>query len=413
MKENSSARGHSRRRFIQTSAGIVGAASLPMFGIGSAWAQQSIKIGVAVAKQGPLAQQGADIVAGMQKAIEDAGHKALGRSIELVWVDESTPQESVQNAGKLIEEQKVIAILGGTTSSTSLAMGAVALRAKVPLISVVGAAREITGKDCNPFMFRLPASVPVYARAMAPQLLALGKRWYFIAGSFAFGEDVINSFSEVLLAAGGVVAGIDRVPVATTDYSSFVLKARAAKPDVLVSGAANVEPILKQLKELGLTGRLPVAGPGVSDTDLWSASQAARTGIFGKPWYFNDPLNGAEERAFVASYTQKEGKPPSDRVFGGWLSVRLVLAAVGQAKSLESVAIAKALNEVRLQDDDSPYGFRASDHQLIRRVVIGTARPNAANKWDTLQVQEKRPSPGELERDFGPPEQFGCKMSAI
>ena len=79
---------------------------------------------------------------------------------------------------------------------------------------------------------------------------------------------MITTFSDILKAAGGTVLGANRVPVGTTDYSSFVLKARAAKPDVVISGAANVEPLLKQFKEPGLTGNLMIAGPAVSDTDL-------------------------------------------------------------------------------------------------------------------------------------------------
>src|SRR6218665_1906885 len=235
-----------RRTLLKASAGAVLAA--PFF-IPKATAQQTVKIGVVLAKQGPFAQQGTNMARGIQIAFDAAARQVLGRPAELVWLDEPNPQVAVQNITKLIEENKVMAVLGGSSSAPTLAMAAAALQRRVPLLSVNGAAREITGKDCNPFMFRLPASVPVYARAMAPHMLTLGKRWYFIAGSFTFGEDVISSYSEILKAAGGTVVGVDRAPVATTDYSSFVLKARAAKPDVLISGAANVEPILKQVHE--------------------------------------------------------------------------------------------------------------------------------------------------------------------
>jgi branched-chain amino acid transport system substrate-binding protein len=72
----------------------------------------------------------------------------------------------------LIQDNKVSIVLGGTSSANTLAMGAVAKRSRVPFIGLNAAAREVTGKACNRFMFRAPASVPVYARAMAPELLA-------------------------------------------------------------------------------------------------------------------------------------------------------------------------------------------------------------------------------------------------
>ena len=404
-----------RRVFLQKSGAAAAAASLPSFYIGSAAAQESLKIGMVIAKQGPFAQQGSDILQGTQLAFDEAGGKVLGRPAELVWADEPNPQGAVQNITKLIEEQKVIAVLGGTSSATTLAMGAVALRSKVPFISVNGAAREITGKDCNPFMFRSPASIPVYAEAMAPHMLAVGKKWYFIAGSFTFGEDVISTFSEILKANGGTIVGADRAPVATTDYSSFVLKARAAKPDVVISGAANVEPLLKQFKELGLTGKIMIAGPAVSDTDLWSASPDALAGIFGKTWYYNDPNNSPADKAFVQAYRAKHGKPPSDRVFFGWHSMKILLAAIQQANAADPVRITRALEEVRIQDGSTVVQFRKGDHQLLRRLVVASARkPNPADKWDILDIKSSTvANAAALEKMYGTPSELGCKMAPI
>lgn len=404
--------GFGRRQFLK---GAAAAASFPAFYIGTAAAQQPLKIGMVIAKQGPFAKQGGDLAAGAQLAFDEAGAKVLGRPAELMWLDEPNPQGAVQNVTKLVEEDKAIAVLGGTSSATSLAMGYEALRAKVPFISVNGAAREITGKDCNPFMFRSPASVPVYAEAMAPAMLAVGKKWYFIAGAFAFGEDVISTFSEILKAHGGTVVGADRVPVATTDYSSFVLKARAARPDVVISGAANVEPLLKQFKEFGLTGNLMIAGPAVSDTDLWSASPDALAGIFGKTWYYNDPANSPAEKAFVQAYRAKEGRPPSDRVFFGWYSMKLLLAAIQQGNSVEPLRITRALEEVRIQDGATAVQYRKGDHQLLRRLVVGNAhKPNPADKWDILNITSSTvANQAALEKMYGNPVQLGCKMAPI
>lgn len=386
---------------------------LPLLGR-AAQAAEPIRIGLVIAKQGPFAQQGADLAAGAKLAFEDASSRILGQPAELVWLDEANPQGAVQSMTKLIDEQKVAAVLGGTNSATSLALGPLALRSRVPFISVNGVAREITGKDCNPFMFRMPPSIPVYARAMAPYMLEMGKRWYFIAGAFAMGEDVIASYSDILREAGGTVVGVDRVPVATTDYSSFVLKARAAKPDIVISGAPNVEPILKQFRELGLTGKIPVAGPAVSDTDLWSARPDALMGIYGKSWYYNDPANSPEEKAFTAAYIKREGRPPSDRVFYGWHGMRLLIAAIETAKSAQPAVVAQALESMRLKDGNLPLSFRQWDHQLTRRVVVAMARPNPADKWDILDVKPSRVTDAAaLDRMYGDKAEVGCSMASI
>jgi len=69
---------------------------------------------------------------------------------------------------------------------------------------------------------------------MAPELLAIGKKWYFLIASFAFGDDVLATYGDIVNAAGGTIVGTDRVPVQTTDVSSYILKVRQAKPDLII-----------------------------------------------------------------------------------------------------------------------------------------------------------------------------------
>ena len=406
----------SRRRFLTNSGAVLsgGALALATPYIGTAAADEPLRIGMVLAKQGAFAQQGADLAAGVQIALKDAGNKALGRNIELTWLDESDPQGATQSITKLIQEQKVSVVVGGTSSANSLAMGAVAKRSRVPFISLNAAARELTGKACNRFTFRAPASVPVYARAMAPELLAVGKKWYFLIASFTFGDDVLATYGDIVKAAGGTIVGTDRVPVETTDISSYILKVRQAKPDLLVSGLANVGPILKQLKEFGMSGQIGVAGPAVSDTDLWSVPREALTGIYGKTWYFNDPNNSPEDKAFVEAYRKANERPPTDRVWAGWFMTRFLIAAIEQAKSVESNKLVEALESLRFKDGNQDVGFREWDHQLIRRPVVGMAQANATDKWDTLKVKPQAVADAaELDRLFGSKEDVGCTMEPL
>jgi branched-chain amino acid transport system substrate-binding protein len=406
----------SRRRFLVSSG--VAAAGTTLLGSPfirtAAAADEPIRIGMVLAKQGAFGQQGADLAAGVQIAIRDAGKKLLGREIDLIWLDEPDPQNATQNFTKLVQDQKVIAVLGGTSSATSLAMGSVAKRSRVPFISMNGAAREITGKQCNRFMFRAAASVPVYARAMGPEMLAMGKKWYFLIASFAFGDDVLATYGDIVKAAGGTIVGTDRVPVETTDLSSYVLKIRQAKPDLVVSGLANVNPILKQFKEFGMTGKIGVAGPAVSDTDLWSIPPDALAGIYGKTWYFNDANNSAEDKAFVESYRKTSERPPTDRVWFGWFITRFLLAAVESAGSVDGNKLVEALEGLKFKDGADETTFRNWDHQMIRRPVIGTAQANPADKWDTLKIKSlAASSAAELDGLFGSKEEVGCNMEAL
>jgi branched-chain amino acid transport system substrate-binding protein len=225
---------------------------------------------------------------------------------------------------------------------------------------------------------------------------------------------VLATYGDIVKAAGGTIVGTDRVPVETTDISSYILKVRQAKPDLLVSGLANVGPILKQLKEFGMTGQIGVAGPAVSDTDLWSVPREALTGIYGKTWYFNDPNNSPEDKAFVEAYRKANERPPTDRVWAGWFMTRFLMAAIEQAKSVESNKLVEALESLRFKDGNQDVGFREWDHQLIRRPVVGMAQANATDKWDTLKVKSQAVADAaELGRLFGSKEDVGCTMEPL
>jgi len=403
-------------RRAMVGAGISAAANmvLPTPFIGSARADDPVRIGMVLMKQGPMSNQGEDLAQGVQLALKQAGNTVLGRQVELTWLDEPTPQDAVQSITRLITESKVSAVLGGTTSANTLAMGAVVKRERIPFIGLNSAAREPTGSQCNRFMFRAPASVPVYAKAMGPHLLQKGKRWYFLVAAFTFGDDVLKSFGDIVQAAGGTIVGVDKVPVGTTDYSSYLLKVRQAMPDVLVSGAPNVGPILNQMNDMGLTGKITVAGPAVSDTDLWSVKPAALGGLHGKTWYFDDPSNSDDDKALVRDYSAANGRPPSDRVWFGWYGMRLLLTAISTAKSTESGALVTALENLKVQDGDFPVSFRNWDHQLTRRILVAEARQNAADKWRVLTIKATEPAtPAGLEALYGSPAEIGCAMEAL
>ncbi len=83
----------------------------------------------------------------------------LGRPIELIWLDEPNPQVSQQNMQKLVDENKVVAVIGGNYSSSALAMMSVPTARRVPLILTGAAASEITGKNCSRYTFRTQATV--------------------------------------------------------------------------------------------------------------------------------------------------------------------------------------------------------------------------------------------------------------
>src|SRR5450432_4199121 len=376
-------------------------------------AVEPIRIGVLLAKTGQIAAQTEYLANGTYLALEERKSMIGDRPVELVWLDEPSPQAATQNMQKLVQENKVCAILGGSLSSNALAEEATAAQLKIPFVCDNAAATEITGKNCNRYTFRLNTPVAVQQRMLAPYALKYGKRWYHITASFAFGQDILKSSRELLKEAGGTEVGVDEVPLNTADFSSFILKIRQAKPDVVVGGlsAGDLTTFLKQWNELGMKGKIPFVEIAIGDTDIWGVGADAANGTFTKLWDAYNPNNPPEEKAFAAAYLKKYGKPAADKAWMGWITARSLFESIDAAKSTDPMKIIEALEAWKVESGQTSYSYRRFDHQMLVRNLAVTVKDKITDKYDFFDVKATLPeNPADLDKVFGTQEEIGCKM---
>jgi branched-chain amino acid transport system substrate-binding protein len=393
--------------------GAAGLASAPLAAPFIARAADPIRVGLLLAKTGQIAAQTEYLANGTFLAMEERNNTIMGQPAELIWLDEPTPQAATQNMQKLVQENKVSAILGGSLSSNALAEEATAAQLKIPFVCDNAAATEISGKNCNRYTFRLNTPVAVQSRMITPYALSYGKRWYHITASFAFGQDILRQSRVLLKAAGGTEVGSDEAPLNTADFSSFILKIRQAKPDVVVGGlsAGDLSTFLKQWNELGMKGTIPFVEIAIGDTDIWAVGPEAATGTFTKLWYYKNPDNPPEEKAFADAYQKKYGKPAADKAWMGWITARSVFESIDAAKSTEPMAIVEALEAWKVQAGKSTYSYRRFDHQMLVRNLAVSVKDKITDKWDYFDVKATLPeNAADLDKDFGTEEEIGCKM---
>ena len=399
------------RRNLLLGAAAVAAAPLAMPHI--ARAADPIKIGLLLAKTGQIAGQTEYLANGSYLALEQRNNMIMGQPAELVWLDEPSPQAATQNMQKLVQENKVCAVLGGSLSSNALAEEATAAQLKIPFVCDNAAATEISGKNCNRYTFRLNTPVAVQSRMLAPFALNYGKRWYHITASYAFGQDILRSSRALLKAAGGTEVGSDEVPLNTADFSSFILKIRQAKPDVVVGGlsAGDLSTFLKQWNELGMKGTIPFVEIAIGDTDIWAVGPEAATGTFTKMWEHSNPDNPPEEKAFAAAYLKKHGKPAADKAWMGWITARSLFESIDAAKSLDGMAIVEGLEAWKAPAGHASYRYRKFDHQMLARNLAVSVKPKITDKWEYFDVKATLPeNPADIDNVFGTQEEIGCKM---
>jgi branched-chain amino acid transport system substrate-binding protein len=403
-----------RRQALLGAATLGAAVPLGMPYIANTAAAEPIKIGLLLAKTGDIAAQTEYLANGTYLALEERGNMIMGRPAELVWYDEPSPQGSQQNMQKLVQEAKVCAVLGGSLSSNGLAEEATAAQLKIPFVCDNAAATAMTGANCNHYTFRLNTPVAVQAAMFAPFIMGYGKKWYFLTAAYAFGQDIAKSFKELLAKAGGTVVGDDSVPLNTPDYSSFILKIRQAKPDMILGGvpAGDLSTFLKQWNEMGMKGKIPICEIAIGDTDIWSVGPEAATGLYTSLWWYKNPNNPPDEQKMAADYQKKYGKPAADKAWMGWVAAKSLFESIDAAKSTEPEAIIKALENWKGGTAQDPYSWRKGDHQMLLKNLVVEVKPKITDKWDYFDVKGMVPKDAaDLDKVFGSPADAGCHMT--
>ena len=149
---------------------------------------------------------------------------------------------------------------------------------------------------------------------------------------------------------GGTVTGNELTPLGTTDFSAYLIKARAANPDVLLLLVQGSDMIncLKQIVQFGLDKQIHVAGTQQELESLAGLPPEARIGIWMFEWYWKQP--GVPHVAeFVAEIRKRnDGKVPTARHWFGYASAMTFALVANQQKTLDAVKLAQALGDFEL-----------------------------------------------------------------
>jgi branched-chain amino acid transport system substrate-binding protein len=206
------------------------------------------------------------------------------------------------------------------------------------------------------------------------------------------------------------------VPTNSPDYSGYILKIKAAKPDLVYINLAGVDQttFLKQYRDAGAPFEL--AG-GVMDTQpFWAAGIDALSGHWQSLWYHELKEKGAPE--FTAAFRKRNGKPPDNQAWGEYVGTRILLQAIQESKSTKSGDLVRYLESGASFDilKGRRGTFRPWDHQLLQEMYVVKVKDKAKMKdqWDIFEVVEAVPKPGEsLELIQPTKEENPCSMPAV
>jgi len=379
-------------------------------------ASESVRIGFDDTLTGTYAALGKNTLIGSQLAVEQINARGgiLGRQVELL-VEDSTSGDAataVQKASKLIERDRASFILGNVNSALSLAMAQVTSDKGVVHIVPGGHTDAVTGTACHWNVFRVCNTTQMEANAVAGQLIKnAGKKWYYITPDYAFGHTLQAGLVKAAQKLGGVTVGADLTPLGTTDFSSYLIKAQSANPDVIIflPQGADMINAMKQAVQFGLDKRFHLAGAQQELEALEGLPPEARVGTWVFEWYWNQP-NIPHLSEFVDAVKKKTGKVPTARTWQGYAAAWSCALGANAAKTLEPAKVAKALENMNLPPEvglmpDPPF-YRAGDHELMPTLFVGNAQAKGSNDEDLFHVTEIVKG----SEAAGPVEEAGCKM---
>ena len=240
-------------------------------------AAADITIGVTVSATGP----GAALGLPQKNTVALVPSSLNGEKINLVVLDDATdPTNAARNASKFINELKVDAIIGSSTTTNTAAIAEAASQAKTPLLGL--APLELSGAK-DKWIFKMPQHNGVMGKALVEHMQANGvKTIGFIGFADVFGELWLRDITPMLVNAGIKLVAVERFNRVDTSVTGQVLKIISANPDAVLVVAGGSPAVLPHvtLVERGYKGRIYQTHGAPSSVFLKLGGKNVEGGIF-------------------------------------------------------------------------------------------------------------------------------------
>lgn len=317
---------------------------------------KEILIGANLELSGGVASYGQSILEGLNLALDEINKVGIdGKKIKLIKVDnKSDAAETTSAATKLVDQNKVSAIIGAATSTNTLAQVQIAQSKKIPLITPTGTSPTITedkGK-LNDFVFRTCFIDPfqgTVAANFATNELKVKTAAIYIDSSSDYAKGLAAAFKESFEKNGGTIVGEEFYVQKDTDFRSTLTRIKSKNPEfVFLPGYyEEVGLILKQARELGLDAPF-MGGDGWDSPKLIEiGGKEATNNTFITNHYSSgdqDPKIQEFVKAFKAKY--KDKTPDAFNALG-YDTLYFLADAIKRAGSTDPEKIQKALVETK------------------------------------------------------------------
>jgi len=420
-----------RRGLLKATAATGAGLAMPTIFTGAVWADahsgftnapgpDSVTLGFNVPQSGAYADEGADELRAYLLAVEHLngegdggmlntfssnaleGAGILGRRVEYVTGDTQTSSDAARSSARsMIERDGAIMITGGSSSGVAIAVQGLCQDAGVIFMAGLTHSNDTTGKDRRANGFRHFFNTEMSGHALAPILEgAYGndRKAYHLTADYTWGWSQERSMRTYTEALGWETTNAVMTPVGAGDFSSYLTPVANSGADVLILNHYGGDMVnsLTQAVQFGLRNMeangktMEIVVPLFSRLMARGAGSAIE-GIYGSTnWHWS--LQDAGSQAFVRSFGEKYGFPPSQAAHTCYVQTLLYADAVTRGGSFNPCAVAEALEDFEFDGmGNGPTLYRAEDHQCFKDVLVVRGKENPENDFDLLEVVEVTP----------------------
>lgn len=380
----------------------------------------TVTLGFNVPQSGPYADEGADELRAFKLAVEHLngggdggmmktfsskelkGNGILGKKVKYVTGDTQTKSDAARASAKsMIEKDGAVMISGGSSSGVAIAVQGLCQEAGVIFMAGLTHSNDTTGKDKKANGFRHFFNAQMSAAALAPVLekkYGKDRRAYHLTADYTWGWSQQASIAAATEAKGWKTVNNVLTPLATTDFSSYVAPVLNSGADILVLNhyGGNMINSLTSAVQFGLRGKQVNGKDFEIVVPLYSRLMARGAGknvkgIFGSTnWHWS--LSDAGSKAFVKSFGEKYGFPPSQAAHTCYVQTLLYADACERAKTFNPCGVAEALEGFKFDGlGNGPTEYRKEDHQCFKDVLVVKGKENPTSQFDVLEVVEVTP----------------------
>jgi branched-chain amino acid transport system substrate-binding protein len=307
----------------------------------------TVRVGVILPLTGDAAVYGKALKNGIELALSEDSASSQPKVALIYEDDQGQASQAVSAAHRLIDIEKVPAIIGGAMSSTAEAIIPICDLAHVVLLSPTATKPSLT--RVGSYFLRLWPSDDYDGKVMAETAYhKLGlKRVNILYVNVAYGVGITEVFAREFEQLGGIVVSKDGYAQGTTDFRTLLTKIQAADPEAiyLPGYVSEVTQVLKQATELGIKARFLGVNSLYDPKLIEIAGNAAEGAVFTYPTFDVTSTEPLVAR-FITAYKTKYGSEPDAFAAQGFDSFRILAKVLGtlHQEAIEGAALLRALH---------------------------------------------------------------------